>query len=53
MKLVTLTDKQHEQLLNLFRHRMEEIGRNWPAGDADEQAIIDALEPATEVSDTS
>jgi hypothetical protein len=51
MKLVTLTEKQHEQLLNLFRHRMEEVGRNWPAGDADEQAIIDALEAATEVPD--
>jgi hypothetical protein len=30
---------------------MEEVGRNWPAGDADEQAIIDALEAATEVAD--
>jgi hypothetical protein len=51
MKLVTLTDKQHEQLLNLFRHRMEEVGRNWPAGIAEEQGIIDALEAAREVSD--
>lgn len=52
MKRVILTDEQHRMMLFIYRVRVQTVKVNHPPSVEEEQAIVDALEAATDIQDT-